>query len=161
MGIEKRYISFRLGSTNPTLITRQEYVLMKTDFKQFFKLFQATLNGKTITTTFYWKYLWFKVLCTLSLFLLSLVAGYLEQPEVKNGLILLSLLAVIFVIMHPFSQTISFTSVTTNIAPEVIEKAKSYYRLHYKNIHKTINYDEYLKLMGVKKDGTDQEIAIA
>lgn len=152
MGIEKRYISFRWGQTNPTFITRQEYVLMKTDFKQFFKLFQATLSGKATNNSFYWKYLWFKVLCTLSLFLLSLYAGHVGQPGIENGLLLLSLLAVVFVIMHPFSQTLSLANTIAKTAPEIIAEARLYYKFHYKNIYNTVNYDEYLKLMEAKED---------
>lgn len=145
MGIEKQYISFKFGEVNQTPITPQEYVLMKTDFQQFFKLFKLTHSGKQVNHSFYWKFLWFKVLSALGLFFAAVICGYLGYPSFKNILVLLSLLAVVFVVIHPFSKTLSFAAMSAQLSPEIEEAAKKYYRFHYKNIHKTASYEAYLK----------------
>lgn len=144
MGIEQKYISFRLGETNGKPISPQEYVLMKTDFQQFFKLFKLAHSGKEVNHSFYWNFLWFKVLTTLVLFLAALVCGYLGYDASKNILVLLSLLTVVFVVLHPFSKTLSFAAMSARLAPEVEEAARKYYKYHYKNIHKTTSYEDYL-----------------
>jgi hypothetical protein len=145
MGIEKQYISFKFGEVNQAAITPQEYVLMKTDFQQFFKLFKLTHSGKQVSHSFYWKFLWFKVLSALGLFFAAVVCGYLGYQSFKNIFVLLSLLAVVFVVIHPFSKTLSFAAMSAQLSPEVEEAAKKYYKFHYKNIHKTASYDAYLK----------------
>ncbi|WP_299457190.1 hypothetical protein [uncultured Microscilla sp.] len=147
MGIEKKYISFKPGQANTKPITPQEYVLMKTDFQQFFRLFKAIQSNQKVNYTFYYKYLWFKVLTAFLLFLSGVLLGYMEHFMLNNILLLLSLLAVVFVVIHPFSQTIALVGRAANIAPEVIEEAKMYYKFHYKNIHKTVSYKEYLELI--------------
>ncbi|EAY30783.1 hypothetical protein [Microscilla marina] len=147
MGIEKKYISFKPGQSNTSPITPQEYVLMKMDFQQFFRLFKATQSTQKVNHAFYYKYLWFKVLTAFLLFLSGVLLGYMEHFILNNILVLLSLLTVVFVVIHPFSQTIALMAGATNIAPKVVEEAKSYYKFHYKNIYKTVSYEEYLELI--------------
>lgn len=145
MGIEKQYISFKFGEVNKTPITPQEYVLMKTDYQQFFRLFKLAHSGKQVSHSFSWKFLWFKVLTALGLFFTALICNYLGYPSFKNIFVLLSLLTVVFVVIHPFSKTISFAAMSAHLSPEVEEAASKYYKFHYKNIHKTNSYEAYLK----------------